>query len=96
MPCVDAYFRAGQWLEAKHGAKPRRTWREPHLTVDADSGMVAAQILIDQNTDDPSQVVPLVPPLAQIEEEIKKSSPMVPTMERPPIRRSRNMVAISK
>ncbi|MEB0023573.1 transposase [Actimicrobium sp. CCI2.3] len=27
-------FGAGQWLEAKHGAKSRRTWRKWHLTVD--------------------------------------------------------------
>ena len=28
-------FGAGQWLEAKHGAKSRRTWRKLHLAVDA-------------------------------------------------------------
>jgi transposase len=60
-------FGAGQWLEAKHGAKSRRTWRKLHLAVDADSGMIVAQVLTDQHTDDPSQVAPL---LAQIDEEI--------------------------
>ena len=62
-------FGAGQWLEAKHGAKSRRTWRKLHLAVDADSGMIAAQVFIDQQSDDTSQVGPL---LAQIEEEIEK------------------------
>jgi Transposase DDE domain len=49
---------AGQWLEAKHGAKSRRTWRKLHLAVDAASGMIVAQTLTDQDTDDPSQVAP--------------------------------------
>jgi transposase len=62
-------FGAGQWLEEKHGAKSRRTWRKLHLAVDADTGMIVAQILTDQQTDDPSQVGPL---LAQVEEEIEK------------------------
>jgi transposase len=62
-------FGAGQWLEAKHGAKSRRTWRKLHLAVDADSGMIVAQVLTDQHTDDPSQVEPL---LDQIDEEICK------------------------
>jgi transposase len=62
-------FGAGQWLEAKHGAKSRRTWRKLHLAVDADSGMIVAQVLTDQHTDDPSQVGPL---LDQVEEEIGK------------------------
>ena len=62
-------FGAGQWLEAKHGAKSRRTWRKLHLAVDAGTGMIVAQILTDQHTDDPSQVGPL---LAQVDEEIDK------------------------
>ena len=62
-------FGAGQWLVAKHGATSRRTRRKLHLAVDADSGMIVAQILTDQNTDDLSQGGPL---LAQIGEEIEK------------------------
>jgi hypothetical protein len=38
-------YGAGQWLEAKHGAKSRRTWRKLHLAVDAASGMIVAQTL---------------------------------------------------
>jgi hypothetical protein len=61
-------YGAGQWLEAKHGAKSRRTWRKLHLAVDAASCMIVAQPLIDQDVDDPSQVVSLPD---QIEGEIE-------------------------
>ena len=60
-------YGAGQWLEAKHGAKSRRKWRKLHLAVDAISGMIVAQTLTDQDVDDPSQVAPL---LDQIDGEI--------------------------
>jgi len=53
-------YGAGQWLEAKHGAKSRRTWRQLPLAVDAASGMIVAQTLTDQDADDPSQVGPLL------------------------------------
>jgi hypothetical protein len=53
-------YGAGQWLEAKHGAKSRRTWRKLPLAVDAASGMIVAQTLTDQDADDPSQVGPLL------------------------------------
>jgi len=53
-------YGAGQWLEAKHGAKSRRQWRKLHLAVDAASGMIVAQTLTDQDTDDSSQVGPLL------------------------------------
>ncbi len=53
-------YGAGQWLEARHGMKSRRTWRKLHLAVDAASGMIVAQTLTDQDTDDPSQVGPLL------------------------------------
>ena len=60
-------YGAGQWLEAKHGAKSRRRWRKLHLTVDAASGMTVAQTLTDQGADDPTQVGPL---LEQIDDPI--------------------------
>jgi transposase len=53
-------YGAGQWLEVKHGAKSHRKWRKLHLAVDASSGMMVAQTLTDQDTDDPSQVAPLL------------------------------------
>ena len=63
-------YGAGQWLEAKHGAKSRRTWRKLHLAVDVVSGRIVAQTLTDQDVDDPSQVGPLLDqlddPIAQV------------------------------
>jgi transposase len=53
-------YGAGQWLEAKHGARSRRKWRKLHLAVDATSGTIVAQTLTDQDADDPSQVGPLL------------------------------------
>jgi transposase len=53
-------YGADHWLEAKHGARSRRTWRKLHLAVDAASGMIVAQTLTDQDVDDPSQVGPLL------------------------------------
>ena len=53
-------YGAGQWLEAKHGAKSRRKWRKLHLAVDAASGRIVAQTLTEQDVDDPSQVGPLL------------------------------------
>jgi hypothetical protein len=34
-------YGAGQWLEAKHGAKSRRKWRKLHLAMDASGGAIA-------------------------------------------------------
>src|SRR3954467_11750218 len=63
-------YGAGQWLEAKHGAKSRRTWRKLPRAGDAASGMIVAQTLTDQDVDDPSQVGPLLDqlgdPIAQV------------------------------
>jgi hypothetical protein len=53
-------YGAGQWLEAKHGAKSRRKWRKLHLAVDASNGTIVAWTLTDQDTNDPSQVAPLL------------------------------------
>jgi hypothetical protein len=53
-------YGAGQWLEAKHGAKSRRKWRTLPLAVDAGSDMIVAQTLTDQDADDPSQVALLL------------------------------------
>lgn len=60
-------YGTGQWLEDKHGARSRRSWRKLHLAVNANAGDIVAETLTDQNADDPSQVAPL---LRQIGEEI--------------------------
>ena len=62
-------YGAGQWLEAKHGAKSRRKWRKLHLAVNAASGLIVAQTLTDQDSDDPLQVALL---LARIEGQIAR------------------------
>jgi hypothetical protein len=80
---------AGQWLEAKHGAKSRRTWRKLHLAVDAASGMIVAQTLTDQDADDPSQMAPL---LDQIDGKIAQVTADGAYDGALPTRRSRGMV----
>jgi len=62
-------YGAGQWLEAKHGVKSRRTWRKLHLAVNAASGVIVAQTLTDQDAGDPPQVAPL---LDQIDDPIAR------------------------
>lgn len=56
-------FGAGQWLEDRHGARSRRSWRN----LDADSGEIIAECPTDQDIGDASQVEPL---LDQIDGEI--------------------------
>jgi hypothetical protein len=53
-------FGAGEWLQQKHGAKARRTWKKLHLAVDADTGMIMASTLTGNDVGDPSQVAPLL------------------------------------
>jgi transposase len=51
---------AGEWLQEKHGAKARRTWKNLHQAVDADTGMIMASTLTGNDVGDPSQVAPLL------------------------------------
>ena len=53
-------FGAGEWLQEKHGAKARRTWKKLHLAVDANTGMIMASTLTGNDVGDPSQVAPLL------------------------------------
>src|SRR6187455_3648745 len=50
----------GEWLVEKHGAKTRRSWRKLHLGVDAGTGRIEAVELTGNETDDGSQVGPLL------------------------------------
>jgi hypothetical protein len=61
-------YGAGQWLVKKHGQRSRRCWRKLHLAVDANTNLIVACVLTEQDEDDPSQVGPL---LAQIPSEIE-------------------------
>jgi hypothetical protein len=38
-------FGAGEWIQEKHDAKARRTWKKLHLAVDADTGMIMGSTL---------------------------------------------------
>ncbi|SCB38947.1 Transposase DDE domain-containing protein [Rhizobium miluonense] len=53
-------YGAGQWLEEKHGARSRRSWRKLHLALDADSGEIIAHVMTDQDTGDASRMEPLL------------------------------------
>jgi hypothetical protein len=50
----------GEWLIEKHGTRTRRSWRKLHLGVDADTGEIIAADLTSSETDDGSQVGPLL------------------------------------
>src|SRR6187200_3075094 len=54
----------GEWLVEKHGAKTRRSWRKLHLGVDAGTGRIEAVELTGNETDDSSQVGPLLDQVA--------------------------------
>src|SRR3954469_5772882 len=62
-----AFFRsllklcgAGEWLVEKHGTRTRRSWRKLHIGMDAGTGQIVAAVLTDKDTDDGSQVGPLL------------------------------------
>ncbi len=50
----------GEWRIEKHGTKRRRAWKILHLATDADTGRIIASVLTDKDTDDGSQVGPLL------------------------------------
>ena len=50
----------GEWLLEKHGTKRRRAWRVLHLATDADTGRISASVPTGKDTDDGSQVGPLL------------------------------------
>ena len=54
----------GEWLGERHGTRGRRSWRKLHPGTDADTGHIVASVLTGHDTDDGSQVGPL---LAQVD-----------------------------
>ena len=50
----------GEWLVEKHGSRRRRSWRKLHVGVDAGTGRIEAVALTGNETDDGSQVGPLL------------------------------------
>jgi len=57
-------YGEGEWKQRTHGKQKRRTWRQLHLGVDADTGEIAAMTLTANSAHDSSQVKTL---LAQID-----------------------------
>ena len=53
-------FGAGEWLQEKHGARARRTWKKLHLAVDAETGMIMASTLTGNDVGEPPQAAPLL------------------------------------
>lgn len=50
----------GEWIVEKHGTRTRRSWRKLHLGVDAETGQIVAAELTTRDSDDGSQVAPLL------------------------------------
>jgi hypothetical protein len=65
----------GEWLVEKHGTSRRRSWRIPHIGVDAGTGRIAAAALTAIDVDDGSQVGPS---LDQVAERYPNASVIVP------------------
>jgi len=55
----------GEWLVERHGTRTRRSWRKPHLGLDADTGQIVASALTTNDTDDGAQVGPLLDQVAE-------------------------------
>jgi len=51
---------AGEWLQEKHGTKVRRSWRKPHIGLNAGSGQIVAASLTTKEVDDGAEVGPLL------------------------------------
>jgi hypothetical protein len=58
-------YGESEWKVRQHGWTQRRTWRELHLGINADTGEVVAQTLTEAGTDDASQVKPLLRQIPQ-------------------------------
>src|SRR5689334_19999770 len=57
-------YGEGEWLQQKHGVRPRRRWRKLHLAIDADTQEIVASEL---STDEVGEASELPHLLAQIE-----------------------------
>ena len=51
---------AGEWLLEEHGTKTRRSWRKPHIGVDAGTGRIVAASLTAKEVGDGAEVGPLL------------------------------------
>ena len=55
---------AGEWLLEKHGTHARRSWKKPHLGMDADTGRIVASAPTAWDIDDGAQAGPLLDQVA--------------------------------
>ena len=55
---------AGEWLVEKRGTKTRRSWRKPHIGMDADAGQIVAATLTAKEVDDGAEVGALLDQVA--------------------------------
>lgn len=61
-------FGEGEWKTRKHGKSKRRTWRKLHLSVNADTQEIEAEVLTENSGHDADQVEEL---LGQIESSVE-------------------------
>jgi Transposase DDE domain len=55
---------AGEWPIEKHGTQKRRSWRKPHISVDAGTGQIVAAEVTTNDVDDGSRVGTLLDQVA--------------------------------
>jgi hypothetical protein len=53
-------YGAGEWLQEKHEVRARHDWRKLHLAVNAETGMVMASTLTENDMGDSSQLAPML------------------------------------
>lgn len=49
-------YGEGEWLDQKHGVRPRRRWRKLHLAIDADTHEIVASELTTEDVGDAPEV----------------------------------------
>jgi hypothetical protein len=76
---------AGEWLVEKHGTKTRRSWRELHIGMDADTGEIVAAALTTNDVDAPAKSAPCS---TRWRDRWPRSRGMVPTTRTASIARS--------
>jgi hypothetical protein len=62
-------YGEGEWKVRTHGVGKRRTWRKPHIAMDAETGEILATVCTTRNVGD-KEVLPNL--LEQIRDEIKQ------------------------
>ena len=58
-------YGEGEWKVRKHGWSKRRTWREVHLAMDANTGQLCAALMTHQDEGD-GEVSPICSPSVRL------------------------------